>query len=50
MAGIGCHTDDFGIEVNYFEMGGRWISELMATDDLGTGFVDAVMEIFESTR
>ncbi len=40
----GWYLDDLGIEVDYFQMDGKWKSELVAVDELGAGFVDATME------
>lgn len=45
----GWYVDDLGIEVDYFQMDGRWQSELIGMDELGAGFVDATMEVPNGT-
>jgi hypothetical protein len=45
----GWYLDDLGIEVDYFQMDGKWKSELFAIDELGAGFVDATMEVPNGT-
>jgi hypothetical protein len=37
----GWYVDDIGLEVDWFETEGSWMSPLVATHDLGQGFVDA---------
>ena len=45
----GWYIDDLGIEVDYFQLDGKWQSELLAMDELGAGFVDATMEVPNGT-
>jgi len=45
----GWYVDDLGIEVDYFQMNGKWQSELLSMDELGAGFVDASMEVPNGT-
>jgi len=37
----GWYVDDIGLEVDWFETEGSWMSPLVSTHDLGYGFVDA---------
>ena len=37
----GWYVDDIGLEVDWFETEGSWMSPLVSTHDLGYGFIDA---------
>ena len=45
----GWYVDDIGLEVDWFETEGSWMSPLISTHDLGYGFVDADVMLPDDT-
>ena len=45
----GWYVDDIGLEVDWFETEGSWMSPLISTHDLGYGFVDADVVLPDDT-